>query len=306
MVCSMNKAIITGPTGLIGSALIHYLVEKDVEVYAVIRPNSKRRQNIFNHPKVRIIECALSEIGECKMPEGDYSDCVFYHLGWEGAGGPYRNDMYLQTGNIKATLDAVSLAVQLKCSAFIGAGSQAECGRVEGMLTPQTPPFPENGYGMAKLCAGQMSREECKKFNIRHCWTRILSIFGQNDGENTLVSSAIRNLKQDLPTEFTPCEQMWDYLYSKDAAKALYLIGEKGKDGAIYCIGSGIAHPLSSYLEIIKSIIRPSAKLGIGLKPYAPKQVMHLCADISNLTEDTGFIPEYTFEQGIRDMIDKM
>jgi len=300
----MNKAIITGPTGLIGTALIQHLVNQDVEVYTVVRPNSKRKQNILNHPKVHIIECTLAEIGDCKMPDGDYSDCTFFHLAWEGAGGPYRNDMYLQTGNIKATLDAVALAAKLKCSAFIGAGSQAEYGRVEGFLTPTTPAFPENGYGMAKLCAGQMSREECKKNNIRHCWTRILSIFGLNDGENTLISSAIRNLSQNTPTEFTPCEQMWDYLYSKDAAKALYLIGEKGKDGAIYCIGSGKAKPLNSYLETIRDIVRPDATLGIGLKPYAPKQVMHLCADISNLTEDTGFIPDYSFEQGIRDMIE--
>ncbi len=300
----MNKAIITGPTGVIGTALIQYLADKNIEVYAIVRPNSKRKQNIPNHPKVHMIECELSELDHCKMPHEDFTNGVFYHLGWEGAGGPYRNDMYLQTCNIKATLDAVSLAAKLKCCAFVGAGSQAEYGRVEGLLTPLTPTFPENGYGMAKLCAGQMSREECKKNNIRHCWTRILSIYGRNDGENTLISSAIRNLTQNTPTEFTPCEQMWDYLYSKDAAKALYLIGEKGMDGSIYCIGSGNAKPLNSYLETIRNIIRPDAKLGIGLKPYAPKQVMHLCADITNLFKDTGFMPDYTFEQGIRDMIE--
>lgn len=300
----MNKAIITGPTGLIGTALIQYLADKNVEIYAIIRPNSKRKQNIPNHPKVHVIECELSELDQCKMQNEDFTNSVFYHLGWEGAGGPYRNDMLLQTNNIKATLNAVSLAARLKCVAFVGAGSQAEYGRVEGLLTPQTPTFPENGYGMAKLCAGQMSRQLCQDLGIRHCWTRILSIYGQNDGENTLISSAIRNLTQNLPTEFTPCEQMWDYLYSKDAAKALYLIGEKGKDGSIYCIGSGKANPLCFYLETIRDIINPNAQLGIGLKPYALKQVMHLCADISNLTLDTGFVPEYTFEQGIRDMIE--
>ena len=300
----MQNAIITGPTGAIGTAVIQYLVDKNVEIYAIIRPNSKRKQNIPNHPKVHVIECELSELDQCKMQNEDFTNSVFYHLGWEGAGGPYRNDMLLQTNNIKATLNAVSLAARLKCVAFVGAGSQAEYGRVEGLLTPQTPTFPENGYGMAKLCAGQMSRQLCQDLGIRHCWTRILSIYGQNDGENTLISSAIRNLTQNLPTEFTPCEQMWDYLYSKDAAKALYLIGEKGKDGSIYCIGSGKANPLCFYLETIRDIINPNAQLGIGLKPYALKQVMHLCADISNLTLDTGFVPEYTFEQGIRDIIE--
>lgn len=303
----MQKAIISGPTGLIGTALIQYLLDKDVEVFAIVRPNSKRMNNLPKHSSVHVVECELSSLNDCvsKLPMFSEDErVVFYHLGWEGAGGPYRNDMALQLKNVQYTLEAVRLAKTVGCVAFVGAGSQAEYGRVEGKLTPQTPAFPENGYGMAKLCAGQMSRVECDQLGIRHCWTRILSIYGKNDGENTLISSAIRNLKQNTPSEFTPCGQMWDYLYSKDAAKALYLIGEKGMDKAVYCIGSGIANPLRYYLETIRDIIRPDAQLGIGLRPYAPKQVMHLCADISNLTNDTGFIPEYTFEQGIRDMIE--
>ena len=38
---------------------------------------------------------------------------------------------------------------------------------------------------------------------------------------------------------------------------------------------------------------------GIGIKPYAPMQVMHLCADISELTADTGFEPKISFEEGL-------
>ncbi len=61
-------------------------------------------------------------------------------------------------------------------SAFIGAGSQAEYGRVEGKLNSQVPAFPENGYGMAKLCAGQMTRIQCESWES-DIWTRILSVY---------------------------------------------------------------------------------------------------------------------------------
>ena len=60
-------------------------------------------------------------------------------------------------------MDAVNLAHRLGCEFFIGAGSQAEYGRVEGKLNAQVPTNPENGYGMAKLCAGQMSRVDSAK-----------------------------------------------------------------------------------------------------------------------------------------------
>ena len=42
---------------------------------------------------------------------------------------------------------------------------------------------------------------------------------------------------------------MWDYLYSKDAGKAFYLLGEKGINGKVYCIGGGEARPLKDYIE---------------------------------------------------------
>ena len=38
--------------------------------------------------------------------------------------------------------------------------------------------------------------------------------------------------------------------------------------------------------------------------PYAEKQIMYLCADISGLTLDTGFVPSTDFEDGIKKTVD--
>ena len=46
--------------------------------------------------------------------------------------------------------------------------------------------------------------------------------------------------------------------------------------------------------------------LGIGELPYAPNQVMRLCADISSLAQETGFLPAVSFEEGIRRTIETM
>ncbi|MBD8950602.1 MAG: hypothetical protein EGR94_12265 [Blautia obeum] len=42
---------------------------------------------------------------------------------------------------------------------------------------------------------------------------------------------------------------------------------------------------------------------GIGARPYPPGAVRNLCADIDSLTKDTGFVPEYTFEEGIKETL---
>ena len=46
--------------------------------------------------------------------------------------------------------------------------------------------------------------------------------------------------------------------------------------------------------------------LQIGAIPYATDQVMYLCADISELTKDTGFKPEVTFDSGIEKTVQWM
>jgi len=83
-------------------------------------------------------------------------------------------------------------------------------------------------------------------------------------------------------------------------------IGEKGHNGKVYCIGGGKAHPLKEYIMEIRDQIDPDAELGFGEIPYGAKQVMYLCADISELTQDTGFQPQTDFKSGIAETIQWM
>lgn len=298
----MKRAIITGPTGAIGVALIQTLIDQNVEVLAVVRKGSKRINNIPQSEYVRIVEFDLSELNKLSENEKDSYD-VFYHLGWDGTFGNSRNNMQGQLLNIQYALDAVECAHKMGCKKFVGAGSQAEYGRVEGKLSASTPTSPENGYGIAKLCAGQMTRILCEQKGMGYNWIRILSVYGPYDGENTMVMSTINKLLKGERPSFTKGEQMWDYLYSKDAARALYLVAEKGVHGKIYCLGSGQVQPLREYIEDIRNIINPKIKLGFGEVPYADNQIMYLCADICELMKDTGFEWEYDFAKGICETI---
>lgn len=299
----MKRVIITGPTGAIGMALIQKCMETGIEIAAVCHRGSGRISEIPVSDHVRIVECDLNEMH--KLPDmliGKYD--VFFHLAWACTAGDGRNDTGAQAGNIRYTMDAVESAHRLGCECFIGAGSQAEYGRYEGKLDSKVPTFPENGYGIAKLCAGQLSRIRCGQLGIRHIWFRILSVYGRYDGEQTMIMSGIRSMLNGKPPEYTPAEQMWDYLYSEDAARALCLAAEKGRDGAVYCLGSGHARPLREYIEIIRDEIDPALSVKIGARPYADRQVMYLCADISELQSDTGFVPRFEFRDGIRKTIE--
>lgn len=295
-------------------ALIEFLSDRNIEVLAVVRGDSKRKGQITQSKHVAIVECALEEMIvlpqrvkemiQKKNWDKKQTIDVFFHFAWDGTFGDSRDDMYLQNRNVKFALDAVDAAAELQCELFIGAGSQAEYGRYEGKLDASVPVFPENGYGIAKLCAGQMTRIRCRQKGMRHIWTRILSVYGPFDGSGTMVMSIIKKMLNNERASCTKGEQMWDYLYAKDAAKMMYLIGCYGISGKVYCLGSGIAKPLKTYIEIIRSVVNPKAIVGYGDIEYAPKQVMYLCADIQELIEDTRYVSDYTFEMGIQETVD--
>ncbi len=300
----MKRAIITGATGVIGTALIGELISCGVEVLVICREGSARNSVLPDSPLVSKIFCSLDGLKNLQNLSGRTYD-VFYHFAWDKTFGNGRNDVYTQEQNVRYTLDAVGVAKRFGCSTFIGAGSQAEYGRVNGKLSPETPCFPENGYGIAKLCAGQTSRIYAEQLGIKHVWVRVLSIYGPNDGEQTMVASTINKLKNGQKADFTKAEQLWDYLYSGDAAEAFRLLGEKGKNGKVYVLGSGQAIPLKDYITVIANALNANGLLNFGAIPYSAKQVTYLCADVSDLYTDVGWTAKTKFADGIKTIIDK-
>lgn len=298
----MKKVIITGPTGAVGISLINELVESGYDITAVCRRNSKRISSIPKNNKVKILECNQDELLTL-VDKLDHDYDYFYHFAWDGTYGNTRQNVTLQMSNIQSSLNAVELAKALNCKVFIGAGSQSEFGHVDGILHPFMPCNPDNGYGVAKLAAGQLSRILCQQYGIRHEWCRIISLYGPYDGNYTLIMSTILKLLKKEKLEFTKGDQVWDYIYNKDAARAFRLVAEKGKDGSIYCFGSGKSRKLKDFITIIHDRIDKDAELNFGVIDYYPNQVMHLEADIANLIEDTGFEPQYSFEEGIEETI---
>ncbi|MBQ9765675.1 MAG: NAD-dependent epimerase/dehydratase [Lachnospiraceae bacterium] len=313
----MRKATITGATGMIGMALAKELLRKGIEVVCVIRPDSGRLKGFEDEmnrfasdmgmkEKLHIALLNLSDYGKTESVYAMEDVDAFFHLAWEGTYGNSRNDEELQKRNTAATLEAVWLAYKSGASVFVGAGSQAEYGRVpDGVkLSAYVPTNPENEYGKAKLRAGIDSRAICKSLGMRHVWARILSVYGPGDGKNTMVMSGINKLINGEKPQYTKAEQQWDYLYAEDAARALFAMADKGIDGKIYPIGSGQTKELREYIEIIRDVVSPGAEIGIGELPYNEGQVMYLCADITELTEDTGFIPQVSFKDGIEKTLD--
>jgi nucleoside-diphosphate-sugar epimerase len=300
----MKSIALTGATSMVGIALIKQCIQNNIAVLALVRSGSSRKARLPNSDLVTIFECNLDNLADFNNPlDGTLPVDVFYHIGWDATDKAGRNSCGDQLKNIQYTLNAVSFAKKLGCKRFVGAGSQAEYGNASRPLSGNITVNPETAYGMAKYAAGKFSRIECEKLSMEHIWVRILSVYGSNDNEDTLIKTFVNKCKNNQALPLSACTHIWDYLYEDDAGRALLSIGEKGINGKVYCLGSGIGRPLKEYLEIIKNMVNAKYQPAYGEIPYTEKSVRYLCADISELTTDTGWRPKISFEEGIRHLL---
>ena len=298
----MKNVVITGATSMLGLSLIDECIRNKAKVVAIVRNGSAKRHLVSNPSGVTFVECDLSKLSDItNETQSDFD--AFYHFAWEATATNERQNVDAQYRNIGYTLDALQLAHSLGCKKFIGAGSQAEYGRVEGVISPETNVAPDTAYGVAKYSAGRLCAQRALQLDIGFIWARVFSIYGINDMPSTMVMYCIDSLLKGEKPVLTRCEQQWDYLNCRDAARALYLLGLQGKSQNVYNIGSGVARPLLEYVSALRDAINPYLPLGVGEREYSHNQIMHLCADISKLAADIGFKPEISSYDGIRETI---
>lgn len=296
----MKKIVVTGATGFIGVHLIEQWIEKGAEVYAVIRPHSKNESRILQNDHIHIIELQMEEYDN--LPRLIESADCFYHLAWEGARGPFRDDAEMQKKNYDCAVCAYEIAKQLGCKFFLGSGSQAEYGSTKGIVDENYPCNPTTEYGKQKLNASNELIGRAVQDDMKLIWTRIFSIYGPYDFPGTLVMTSIDKMMRGKTIEMTEATQLWDYLYVSDAAVAMVLLAEKECDSGIYNIASGDYKPLRTFVEAMKDILKSKSDLQFGVIPYGAHGPVNLTPDSSKI-KALGWSPTISFDEGIRRIV---
>ena len=133
-------------------------------------------------------------------------------------------------------------------------------------------------------------------------WAVLPSTYGEGRKGDNILTYTIKSLLSNKKPKYGKLEQMWDFLYVSEVARALVELGEKGKHNSTYGIGSGVYRTLKDYIVIVRNLINPDLELGIG-ELDVPEELSS-CVDIAKLTNDTGFVPQISFEEGIRRTIE--
>lgn len=298
----MNRIFITGVNGFIGAALAKLLLQEQREVAVLLRAGSCVDRIHALLPKLNVFYGDMREIGGYSSLVAQFKPNAIIHLAWSGVQGKDRNSS-IQVQNISASSALYELAERIGCDVFVGMGSQAEYGPTSGRINEMTPTRPTTVYGAAKLSTGLLLERLAVASGRHLAWLRLFSSYGPGDDPSWLLQYLTRTLLARGRPALTAAQQMWDYIYVDDVARAVMSVMDQRVDG-IYNLGSGQAYKLEHVILKIRDLIDPRLPLGFGEVPYRPDQVMHLEADIARLKMVTGWVPKTTLDEGLLNVVE--
>lgn len=290
----MNRAIITGATGLVGMSVAQYLSSLGVQLLCLGRQNfSTHDSQKYFGAESNYISLQMHSIN--LLPEklksiGWYSgeDTVFYNFAWSGQNGLADGGFSDQLQNAVWAAEAVKAAKIIGCTKFINSGSMEETFIEEFTKLRSTQAYKstQTNYGLAKLASRDMCRMVAYMEGIDYVHTRMSVPLLSDLSKGNYVSSTMRKILKRETHELPTSALLYDFVLLEDVAHAYHLIGQKGHNKADYYIGSGKPATLQQQFERFNQLI-----CGLHDLEIDPVKNDHArLFDIQALRHDTGFI----------------
>ena len=301
----MKTILITGATSFIGQNLIRYLIN-DYKIIAVMRVNSPKINSLPNHKNLSVIQLNMDSYNTLSKILNIKNLYSFIHLSWGGTRGADRNNEQMQKENYKNSILALKAAEQLGAKIFMCAGSQAEYGQFNSVITEDTMPEPTTAYGKNKLKFYEYGMKFCSERHIKFLEPRFFSLYGIGDYQGTLIMSMLDKMLKNEPCDLTDCTQKWNFLNIKDAVNGMKILieNEDVKPGA-YNFASNDTRALKRFLLEMKAITKSNSKLNFGAIPHNDSGKYGINPDITKLLA-TGWKPEVSFESEIKELINNI
>lgn len=322
----MNKILITGAAGFIGSHLVETLLENKIPLQR-IRLFIPEKESLDNLPKLNfeIVRGDIQNEADAKKAmEG--VDLVYHLAALTIDGGKYFTGKEYTQVNVQGTENLLKACKNKKIKKFIFFSSiavyglPAWVGNIENWNENQ-PKNPREIYGESKLKAEEKIKEANKKWGLPYVILRPTSVYGPRDRRNLL--ELYRAIAKHLFFCIGDGKNKMDYVFVKDVTRAAYSSANSTQANGDYIIGCGkpltlnevvfyVAKSINTTvpsLHIPKSfayaasfIIEWVSKL-LGIKPMLfPARVKVMTRncyyDISKAEKDIKYKPFFSFEKG--------
>ncbi|MCC1495740.1 dTDP-glucose 4,6-dehydratase [Alcanivorax sp. 1008] len=181
----------------------------------------------------------------------------------------------------------------------------------EDLFTEQTPYAPSSPYSASKASSDHLVRAWLRTYGLPTVITNCSNNYGPYHFPEKLIPLMILNALEGKPLPvYGKGNQIRDWLYVEDHARALYKVVSEGKIGETYNIGG---HNEKQNIEVVHILCElleelcPTKPAGVqhykDLITYVkdrPGHDLRYAIDASKIEQQLGWVPEETFESGIR------
>ncbi|MCK4787889.1 MAG: NAD(P)-dependent oxidoreductase [Desulfobacteraceae bacterium] len=299
------KALVTGAAGFIGSYLIPELLEKGFEVVAFdLAREAPTLKKVAD--QITYIRGDLRSESDLYRTMAAQGITDVFHLGALLAGPCEEYPLKGFRVNFHSTHVLLDASAALKINRFIMLSSISVFGRdVPEPVADDALKNPETVYGQTKLACEHLMLWYARKHSLDTRALRFTWVFGpgRTTGITALYSSTILDaIARGEPLKVPNPDEVGDWLYVKDAVKAVMALWEAAEPKQrIYNIAGGV-HSIREVAEIARKI-RPESQItlmegGANQSPYPAAY------DDTAARREIGWCPSYTIEESIREHIE--
>lgn len=322
----MKNILITGGAGFIGCHVVNFFVKKYPN-YRIINMDSltyagnlENLTQIENAPNYHFEKADICDIEKVRTIFEKYSIDAVIHLAAEShVDRSISNPFEFAQTNIMGTLTLLNQAKEswkddFSDKLFYHISTDEVYGSLgkEGFFLEDTPYDPKSPYSAAKASSDHFVRAYANTFGMPTIITNCSNNYGPNQFPEKLIPLFINNIRSNRPLPvYGKGDNIRDWLYVEDHARAIDTVFHNGKRGETYNIGGFNEW---KNIDLIKVICRvmdkklereegTSEKLITYVKDRAGHDLRY-AIDSTKLSNELGWKPSLQFEEGITKTID--
>jgi dTDP-glucose 4,6-dehydratase len=320
-----RRFLVTGGAGFIGSAFVrHALAATDHHVLVVDKltyaGNLDSLAVVKDHPRFKFVRADIADAAKMQAAFTDFQPDVILHLAAEShvdrsIDGPAA---FVQT-NIVGTFVLLQQALAYwralpKANAerfrFHHVSTDEVFGSLdaEGLFNEDSPYRPNSPYSASKAAADHLVRAWHHTYGLPVVISNCSNNFGPCHFPEKLIPLTILNALEGKPLPvYGKGENVRDWLYVDDHARALLLIAEQGRIGHGYNVGAdsqrsniAVVRAICALMdEFVPDAVGPRDRL-ITFVADRPGHDLRYAMDARKIRQELGWVPQETFESGLR------
>ena len=288
----MRRAIVTGGSGFIGSALVRQLMEGGWDVVSVDR-----------HPAaVSGVAAVQMDVAEKDALTGLVTPgtTIFHLAASADVAASVHDPRYDLTNTFEALFEVLETARAIGCRVIFPSTASVFDVSEQLPLTERAFPRPTSPYGAAKLAGEAYCYAYHRSYGTDVRVARMFSVYGVGM-RRFAIHDLIRKVQRN-PRELEILGdgmQIRDYLYVDDAVRGLVAVATRGAAGDDYNVASGEPVPVIDLARRIASLMgHPDIRMVPTGRSF-PGDTPRWYADVGKM-QALGFAPQVTLDEGLR------